>query len=1212
MPLTKIPSRTTLVDGQFIQVEGPDQLLSGFQYDSQQRMLYAKESQVIFPSHHGLTHISEDPIPTASCDSVGLMSADDKCKLDSLLQTRIGVLGFMGAGFSDDGGWMQGEIILAAGTEFISLERIGNVIRFTVDTAIPLNCNCFLPGARVLMHNGTTKAIEDIATGDLVVTHKGRVRRVTNLFRTPHAGPVYSWHADKHSGEGFTVTGNHPVLALERSAAFMPSGKVRKAIKETPRWIEAANLSAGDIVARRRSHNYSAHIQMIDILAELGDGFVERDGLVYSVRGASGKNCHSDTLFIDGCAVGVQRFLPITDDFLDLIGYYAAEGCASRRNGVRFSVHTNEMVAGDIGGELCRIIPSLFGLEPAIRERSNTVNGRDIQVQSVALGALFRKWFGQRKDKCFPDWVMTLPAQKQARILAAFLRGDGYVATHPAGAIYFNLGVCSRALIDQSLFIAERCGWEPANPAPTVYRGRVRYRLTISASNAPDLCDLMKVDRQVKKLRRERRAGDEMMHRLVEVAERHYDGTVYNFEVEQDNSYVVDGIVVHNCEACVQLYWVQDETDISAIRPPTCGGKLPGTNSYGELKIYLFPESTIVDPANAAATLNNKWKYPALIFKRYDDALTPGTAEYEMVLKRNANNQSVTEVGQAMTPGPAGIPEMVWFMGLNDDGDLIRFDLDPVQTPGVLGGLLFNGHLLTKQMAVVTDYTPTVLTNNQYRCRLWDVLGAEAVGDVFIATNTWRYLNPESVPNDPGTPQSLVLDVTSDVLPLGTLIDIWKFQIGEVASVPVYRYFFKSPPVGNMANVWTMVGSIQFGDEVEARGETENDQGSASKTDSYITSGINDFEETIWGLTGFDVPLMIYSDVADSGTTGAAINTQHRAIISTGLPGLAVTADAGTEPFSQRPVMLWNRIGLDNSMLIRAEIGRPDDNAFTPYDILLHAPIENHDNVYMKVAGVGSVNGVNFVRLKGATFQDLPQRGALRIINDNTGKKNHVFNYANKLMFPSVDDDSIALIASADDNRPFPGSTNDIVELLHREYTAPCVRLHFTNDADGTVRVQVKVGILGMDTVYEDDLADDRDDYVRGLQPGYSISAEYSQDSSWSGSDTQPPSSVDGFYIYDGGRASDNNEYWNVLEIMLRQGQVWVWWNGLLIPPSSNLSSSLPTPVQVITPYYPVTTGRVSGKFGMRLWPGAKIRRASLRTQPRVFSEFTYGQLLLT
>jgi hypothetical protein len=37
---------------------------------------------------------------------------------------------------------MVGDIILAAGSEFINIERIGNTVRFTVDSPVPLNCGC--------------------------------------------------------------------------------------------------------------------------------------------------------------------------------------------------------------------------------------------------------------------------------------------------------------------------------------------------------------------------------------------------------------------------------------------------------------------------------------------------------------------------------------------------------------------------------------------------------------------------------------------------------------------------------------------------------------------------------------------------------------------------------------------------------------------------------------------------------------------------------------------------------------------------------------------------------------------------------------------------------------------------------------------------------------------------------------------------------------
>jgi hypothetical protein len=80
---------------------------------------------------------------------------------------------------------------------------------------------------------------------------------------------------------------------------------------------------------------------------------------------------------------------------------------------------------------------------------------------------------------------------------------------------------------------------------------------------------------------------------------------------------------------------------------------------------------------------------------------------------------------------------------------------------------------------------------------------------------------------------------------------------------------------------------------------------------------------------------------------------------------------------------------------------------------------------------------------------------------------------------------------------------------------------------------------------------------------------------------------------------------------MQKDGQVWIWWNGLLIPPSTTLSAALSTPVSIGTPYFPVTILRQTGKFGMRLWPGVKLRRTLLRSQNIVYNEYQRGQLTL-
>lgn len=823
MAISRIPAASSLADRQYVQVSGPNGITTGYQYDAQQRALYLKESQVLFPTFHGATHIAEDPVPTATCDTPGLMAADDKCKLDALLQTRLGVLGFQGAGFPDDGGWMQGDIILAAGTEFISIERIGNVVRFTVDSPIPLNCAC---------------------------------------------------------------------------------------------------------------------------------------------------------------------------------------------------------------------------------------------------------------------------------------------------------------------------------------------------------------------------------------------------------------------ETCQQIFWVQDETDISSIRPPTCAGKLPGVNSYGEMKIYLFPESTIVNPSNPSSTLNNKGDYPAFIFKRFDDTIIPGAAEHEMILKRDSFNSMVTEVGWAMTPGASGVPEMVWFMGKDNDGSQIRFDLDPSSEPGLLGSLLYKGHLITKKMAVITSYTDAILSTNQYVLREWNVDGSRAVGDTFTARNVWQYTNPEN-PQSGFNSQSIVLDSTIDLLPIGTLVDLWSFKIGEVAGEPISRHYFNKKPSINPNNIWSWSAFTQFGDPIIAREEVLAGPGSEDKYSSTQVSSIRNFERNLWGLTGYDDPLLWYDVMLTAGTEDADISQQHRAFIDDTLPGLVVqSSPSAITDFSERPVWLWHRKNFCNT-LTRVDIGRPSNSSFSPIDLVVRAQIDEHENKYMRVLGVSQVNGLNYVRICGVHFNDLPPFGSVRVISPGENH-NKVYNYYRKFMFPSDSGgteltggytpncDSIILAGNYLNNDEYPGSTGDILELLHQEYNSNIVRVEFTFDeATGLTQLQFKVGVLDMSLPYEDDIFDDdSDDFVRGLSPGYAVSAIYSQSGTFTGVGTQPQSSPSGFVVYDGGAQIGGlqEEYWNRLEVLVKDDQLWIWWNRLLIPPSTTLSAALPTPVSIDTPYFPIVLNpnRQFGKNGLRMWPGTKLRRVDIRTQATVFSEFTYGQLEIT
>jgi len=815
-----------LVDQQWVSVVGPDGLQSGFFYDKESLSLYIKESQIIIPPNHGQTHVTSDPVPEATCDLHGLMSADDKCKLDAITQMRVGVLGFQGSGYADDGGWISGDLILAAGSEAISLERVGNVVRFTVHNPLPLACDC---------------------------------------------------------------------------------------------------------------------------------------------------------------------------------------------------------------------------------------------------------------------------------------------------------------------------------------------------------------------------------------------------------------------EECFQIFWQQDESDVAAIRPPSCNGKMPGVNAYGELKIYAMPETAIADPSNPLDFLNQKDRYPSLIFKRYDDAISPGSAEFDMVLKRRQNK--MTEIGWAFTPGATGKVECIWFMGDDSEGNERRFQFNPKDEPGLLGELLYKGHLLSKQMGVIVDYESSVVATNQYVVKYWDVNKGETVGDSFTATNVWQYNNPESAATSLQAPKSLVVDATRDLLPIGTLVSLWEFQITETNGVPTRRRFFSHAPNVNPAHLWTTSGVVRFGDLLISD-EGSGSGGSDVTANDIGVADIRLFERTLWGITDFDDSLILSDDGEDSAgpthqPSGEILNGQLTADIDYNLPGLVVRSTdgtGGTEPLNTRPVMVWNRHNHRN-VYSRFWIGMPPASKYPPYDILLRAPIDSFDDVYMKVLRRGQFTagpfaGNHYIVVKGARWRDLPSQGIVETLTP--GHRNLLWRYYHKAAFAYGDDNGITLVGdviefpfmAADSSGTMPTSP-ETVRLLREDYNAPCVRCEFSVDETPnapSVQLQIKVGILDVNEPYELDRGTDpNDDLVYGMAPGYTVSRVMTQDGFIIAGNEDPNSDPTGFRVYKGGNLivpiNGVNEAWNLLEIMYRDSQCFIWWNGLLVPPDQDASLQLPDPVVVNTPYFPLISNVEIGKVGMRMWPGATVRKIEIRDQASQISEYQYGQL---
>ncbi len=74
---------------------------------------------------------------------------------------------------------------------------------------------CLLAGQEIITADGV-KNVEDVRVGDMVLTHKGRFRRVLRTMRRPYEGQAYTVSLGGRYGRTLTLTEEHPVLVRTR------------------------------------------------------------------------------------------------------------------------------------------------------------------------------------------------------------------------------------------------------------------------------------------------------------------------------------------------------------------------------------------------------------------------------------------------------------------------------------------------------------------------------------------------------------------------------------------------------------------------------------------------------------------------------------------------------------------------------------------------------------------------------------------------------------------------------------------------------------------------------------------------------------------------------------------------------------------------------------------------------------------------------------
>lgn len=388
---------------------------------------------------------------------------------------------------------------------------------------------CF-PQNTIIDCQAKQKNIQDVQIGDLVLTHQNRYRRVVNTF------------SHEYSGNLFTIktSGNRSISCTEEHPFMVLRGKDFK-------WVHAQ-----DIVNT-------------DMLVEAIPDTEEVD--FYEVHYQNGNGVFS-------------YLMPLEADSYRLFGYYLAEGylvsstprAIRKRYHVDFAFNRNEV---EYIQEVSDLMYKYFNARGSIVKTSE--NGVRISFTTQVGYTVFESLFGKLAfNKSIPSVILNNSKEKIGSLIVTFWRGDGSSTVQG-----FSFDSTSKNLIYQiqkALYrfdivsgIATR---KMTKSKPSYIDGRVisrkhdLYTLNLYGISANKFSELLG---EQSKFKAEKELGNNwskvlggvVLHKILGIEkEEVFNLPVYNFEVDEDNSYHAENFIVHNC---------------------TCGS-IAGIISYNEVK----------------------------------------------------------------------------------------------------------------------------------------------------------------------------------------------------------------------------------------------------------------------------------------------------------------------------------------------------------------------------------------------------------------------------------------------------------------------------------------------------------------------------------------------------------------------------------------------------------------------------------------------------
>lgn len=457
-------------------------------------------------------------------------------------------------------------LLETTGEPFVLLRRMWTGIRchcFMLRREHPdSRCpSCFTPDTLINTKRGFIP-IKDVKIGEEVLSDDGLFHEVLNVMERNYDG--YMCKINTYTTNPIMVTPEHPFLTMidnhgtivgcgPSCNAFIQNGDgaIRHAsprlLKSGRWWARVTDLSGNRVsLGTFKEKNdaelaiknyYQINIKPLHRLdwknaEELvaGDWLENKwsNGIENIEKITIPKEFKKQTI-LGSQRNGIEEF-NIDGEFLWILGMYIAEGSSGSRH-INFSLHKDEI---KFQTRIIKYFKDL-GFNGSVRKASK--NGVSVEINSTTLSSWFPSLVGSRcYNKIIPHFLMNLPKDKIIHIIQGIYDGDGNKSCN-------EIGQTSKILALQIMEILNRLGKQP------------NLRFQVSKSKTPKgnerkLCYIVswKEETLIRANRKNRwDFKEELLTRIKTISKEYYSGKVYNLEVADRHTYVVENVVVHNC-----------------------------------------------------------------------------------------------------------------------------------------------------------------------------------------------------------------------------------------------------------------------------------------------------------------------------------------------------------------------------------------------------------------------------------------------------------------------------------------------------------------------------------------------------------------------------------------------------------------------------------------------------------------------------------------